>query len=399
MKVYVSTTSPHKKKEIESELALYGIRSVGPDQADAILSEQSALLLGGENVTYTWRGIDHVFVCHKSLLTLFFPALGKKETYTGQSEGYLDLQRAKEQPDAFGWDAALVNPYTNQTAHEHSMTRKVSARQVALERMLAVHAKISPQAFSHLQTNSPELGVVEFTRDPGTVLSSTLASAVLRHNKELEAVLFGIVNQGQFLRSAQNKRQRNYWFAGLNSGIPTTPKSDPLHELTYFVHDVIHQSMPDPVLMDNSPRARYGVIMSRIMSEVVSLYYADMVFVDAVRKEFPEYDVEKRAIYPVYRELKPGVSHSHAIMALAELMLFGYSVPLLSLGVSQATINKAAAKYHPFFCRDYDWSISNTRQMLSWGGGKKTQHRRRLCQYAPTPSFEPLSQSESVDLA
>jgi len=37
-------------------------------------------------------------------------------------------------------------------------------------------------------------------------------------------------------RSASNRREKNYWFPGLNAGIPLVPKRDPVHEATFMAH-------------------------------------------------------------------------------------------------------------------------------------------------------------------
>ncbi|MFY0536127.1 hypothetical protein [Nannocystis pusilla] len=57
-------------------------------------------------------------------------------------------------------------------------------------------------------------------------------------------MLAAVIDQGVFFRAAQNRRERVYWWPGLNAGIPYTPKRDGLHEATFMMHDFGHFSCP-----------------------------------------------------------------------------------------------------------------------------------------------------------
>jgi hypothetical protein len=96
----------------------------------------------------------------------------------------------------------------------------------------------------------------------------------------LANALAHVVNQGVLFRAAKGRRDGNYWFPGLNGGLPYVPKSDAVHEATYMFHDVMHQLMPDLVFDGQASLDHKRVYIAyRMMSEAVSLVLADMIFV------------------------------------------------------------------------------------------------------------------------
>jgi hypothetical protein len=61
----------------------------------------------------------------------------------------------------------------------------------------------------------------------------------------LRGLFVSVANAGAFFRAAKTRRELNYWFPGLNAGIPYVAKRDPIHEVTFTAHDFGHFSIPD----------------------------------------------------------------------------------------------------------------------------------------------------------
>ena len=77
----------------------------------------------------------------------------------------------------------------------------------------------------------------------------------------------------------------NYWCPGMNAGIPFVRKRDPVHEITFTAHDFGHFLIPDLVFTGElSANVRKTYILYRMMSEATTLVFADMLFVETLRR-------------------------------------------------------------------------------------------------------------------
>ena len=168
--------------------------------------------------------------------------------------------------------------------------------------------------------------------------------------------IFNAIKGGIFFRLKTNSRNGNYWNPGF-AGIPFTPKKDPVHEISYLVHDIMHHLMPDLPYdgsIDLSSRNVY--LVSRMMSEAWSLVLADMLFIDELKKAGVQYDWRKRCIYPLYEELRDkGYGLKELLMTVTKFVITGdYD----HIPDSEAK-NLFVEKYAPFFSADWRWTRAN----------------------------------------
>jgi hypothetical protein len=204
----------------------------------------------------------------------------------------------------------------------------------------------------------------------------------------LHDVFVAVVNNGAFFRSAKNRRQVNYWLPGLNAGIPFVQKKDPIHEITFMAHDFGHFLIPDLVFTGNySQNVRRTYIIYRMMSEATTLVFADMLFVDTLKRSGFEYDWAKRRIYPllVATGVDPfGASSKEAffdafktlLRANVHYCLLGDDSVFAELigknpnytakeGSSFKELDLFKDKYMPFFVEDFRWTTKNFENMVS----------------------------------
>ena len=196
------------------------------------------------------------------------------------------------------------------------------------------------------------------------------------------ALLRSVLNGGIFLKSPGNKRERNYWWPGLNAGLPLTPKDDAIHEATYAAHDFGHFKVPD-LLFTGSPlcTSRLGrrvYLIHRMLSEAVTMVLADMLYAEGLRRQGVAYDWAKRKIWPLLaaaeahtgRSLLGGAALDTALLhdliaANAAFALCGDAGPYAALVGPEGAGALAAykGKYAPFFVADYAWTAANVGNM------------------------------------
>lgn len=170
------------------------------------------------------------------------------------------------------------------------------------------------------------------------------------------------VHEGVFFRHKTDRRVGNYWLPGLNGGIPFTQKKDPIHEITFLFHDLMHHLTPDLVFDGETDPTSARLYMTwRLMSEAYSLVLADMLFVhELTKQEGVTYDWSKRAIYPLYVEMvRKGAKLTDILAAVTHYIMTG-ETSLLPEG--EAT-NAFTAKYEPFFAGDWRWTVKNWRAL------------------------------------
>lgn len=184
---------------------------------------------------------------------------------------------------------------------------------------------------------------------------------------QLGSALAYIVDQGVFFRGVKSRRDGNYWFAGLNGGLPYVPKSDPIHEGTSMFHDVMHQLMPDLVFDGaDSIDHRRIYIAYRMMSEGVSLVLADMVFAHALatNPEHHDYDFTKRKVYPLYLELSQP-QRDDLPWLLRQVIGFVLRGDPGQLPVESEAWKQFAAKYSRLFVANFQWTRMNWQNLVA----------------------------------
>jgi hypothetical protein len=179
----------------------------------------------------------------------------------------------------------------------------------------------------------------------------------------LDRLIRASLQGGVHFRASPSRRIGNYWLPGLNGGIPFTPKDDPIHEITYFFHDLMHYLVPDLLFDGSTSRpARLVYLASRMISESISLVLADMLFVDSLKQAGVSYDFPKRRIHPLFKSFQEPATTPESLKKLCWRMtrycLLGESV--LGEGPEAEAF---ITKYKGFFVADWAWTAANWSNM------------------------------------
>lgn len=258
----------------------------------------------------------------------------------------------------FDWDAAFT-PGSGATLEELAqLGLKNSAREQCLSAF--VKAYLHHKERKTLRWTPAE--ATDWATDARLLLEHPLYQAL---EPKLQHALHAVIEGGVFFRSAKSRRDGNYWFPGLNGGLPYVPKSDPVHEATYLFHDVMHQLMPDLVFDGASSVDHRNVYIAyRMMSEAVSLVLADMVFVRglSLRPELASYDFTKRRIFPLFQVIERKDDLRWLTRQVAGYVLRGEpgELPVHSEGWKQFE-----AKYSRFFVADFQWTRMNWQNLVA----------------------------------
>lgn len=357
-KVVVMTQSAFKFQEISEMLALYGCqarredwegegdpieraRERAPD-ADAVAWEQTSL-----------REMEGGRVEHESRLAVFYPQSGETKQWVERVRGSLapTNESPQDPPDAYGWDARFTPAGSALTLHELKQRGlKVSARQLAVGAWCEswLHYQ-TPVSWRHME---PAEGVEAWLSDQPILQTEQTAAT-----REL---IQSVARGGAWFKASGNRRVKHYWWPGLNAGIPMTPKKDYVHELTFLTHDLIHWAMPDVIPSSGSERDYRLYVVTRMMSEAITLVMADMVFIDQALKAGLVYDTLKRAIHPLY---DARVSAKAWCKAMSHYAIRGDARELGAIAKSPEALVAFKAKYSRFFEADLRWTAHNARHL------------------------------------
>ncbi len=183
-----------------------------------------------------------------------------------------------------------------------------------------------------------------------------------------------LLNKGIVFRSANNRRQVNYWSPGLNGGLPLTPKDDQIHQDTFMAHDIGHFAIPDLIFIGNNSIIHKRVYIAwRMISEATTMVIADMLFVDALVKSNINYDFNKRKIYPLFKDLNIDLTNSDTRMIyLKELIKANYkycltgddSLYIQMISNETNSLKEFKEKFSSFFVEDYRWTEHNYENMV-----------------------------------
>lgn len=145
-----------------------------------------------------------------------------RRSYFREVAGHFDGTRLRPGDDTvFDWDAAFT-PQSGATLEDlAALGLKNSAREQCLS------------AFAKAYLHHKDRKTLRWTpADPADW--ATDARLLLEHPlyQSLEAplrnALHSVIESGVFFRSAKSRRDGNYWFPGLNGGLPYVPKSHPV---------------------------------------------------------------------------------------------------------------------------------------------------------------------------
>lgn len=284
-----------------------------------------------------------------------------RKTYIREVRGHFDGRALRpDDPTVFDWDAAFrasIGPTLE------AMDR-VGLKNSAREQCLSAFAR------EHLHRTSPQkLRWTEVDEAPFSLDVALLTDHPLyqRLPAPLAHALAFAIDGGVFFRGKKSRRDGNYWFPGLNGGLPYVPKGDPIHEATYLFHDVMHHLMPDLVFDGAATRDHKRVYVAyRMMSEGVSLVLADMLFADALACDpaHAGYDFGARRIHPLYRAIDPA-RRSDVRWLLRQVVGFVLRGDPGDLPTDTEAWRSFSAKYTKFFVADFQWTRMNWENLVA----------------------------------
>jgi hypothetical protein len=296
--------------------------------------------------------------------------------------GWLDPFGSLGDPTVFAWDGAFRVRGLGKSYHEMRLLGlKNSARDLVLSDFALAHLYLPTRVDLAHHPLRPSR-TVDFDERPSDFIASSPWLRELPSDRPgLGRILSHVVRDGLFFRSAQNRREKNYWLPGLNAGVPLTPKRDAIHEITFLFHDLMHFAQPDLVftgtLGGDRSVARNVYVTWRMVSEALSLALADMLFVDHLARRGIDYDWSKRRIHPLFRglDVDPEGRFVETVRALGEASvryaLLGDDSGFRALrrkdasGADfEAALGAFEAKYEGYFKADYRWTVDNFNEMV-----------------------------------
>ena len=291
-------------------------------------------------------------------------------SYIREVAGKFDGSKLQSDDAAvFGWDAAFTS-VDGLSLHDMAT---IGLKNSAREQCLSAFAKAFLHHKEHKKLRWQPVdasSIVDWNTDANLLLNHPLYQNL---PPQLKNALHFAINRGIFFRAASSRRDGNYWFPGMNGGIPYVPKGDPIHEGTYLFHDIMHQLMPDLVFdgVDTADHRRI-YIAYRMMSEAVSLVLADMLFTHSLASDptHKDYDFSVRHIYPVYQSLDPSQRENlpELLRQMTRFLLLGDTGTLPHQSPAWQHFEK---KYTRFFVADFQWTRMNWSNLL--GRSEMTQ--------------------------
>lgn len=300
-----------------------------------------------------------------------------RRSFIREVQGTFDASQLRpDDPKVFNWDSAFTSA-SGSTLHAMSEAGlKNSAREQCLSAFVKERLLLEqPKALKWTL-------LADWSTDARLLLEHPLYAQL---PAPLRSALDFVVNEGVFFRAAKSRREGNYWFPGLNGGLPFVPKGDAVHEATYLFHDVMHHLMPD-LLFDgtDSDDHRRTYIAYRMMSEAISLVFADMVYVAsfAASPLAPkDYDFGKRRIFPLYQSLPSALTSNLKSLAreVTRFVLRGEPGALSAQGDAWRSFEE---KYTKFFVADFQWTRVNWQNLHG-----RSQMVRDWVQLVGAPTF------------
>lgn len=304
------------------------------------------------------------------------------ENFEYNIQGFIDLSNNTETPDnVFDWDnifRVLSTGLTYQESKERGL--KNSVRDEVISQWI-----INNLYYEDTQLYSWEKYKKNTTIDfDNSLIDFVYSNPYIKYaSNSIINSINGILNDGLFFRHSINRRQKNYWLPGQNAGVPRTSKKDPIHEITFTLHDIFHHT---PSLLDlvftgselsKSSLGKNIYCVHRMCGEAFSLVMADMLFIDDMAKSGIEYDYNKRQIYPLYQviHLEEKSSFSETIKPLIYANII-YAITgndqefykIKKQNVTEELFNNALQsykeKYEKYFCVDWQWTLNNYNCMF-----------------------------------
>jgi inosine/xanthosine triphosphate pyrophosphatase family protein len=407
--ILFNTTNINKLKEITIQFARYGIevvstltispliiyQSVPYDKFHfATISEQTILVKDADNTVIDINMINSLEnnllpVVHKSTINyiVFTNNKCKLGSIKQKVKGHLDFTKKSLNTDVFGFDDVFVVTRLFSTYYELKKDNiKICARDHCIAKFIKkflYRTTLGDWKYNPQKHTLP----IEFRRDPFEIfLDNKYINNPVANRYGIINMLRHVANTGFFFRASKNRRQNLYWYPGLNAGVPYVMKpKDPIHELIFFIHDMVHQTIPDLIFtgynsLDNNPDnpnnntinqvIKFVYIAYRLMSEATTLVSADMYFASSLLEAGFKYDtIQERKIYPLFESMNVDISDptmfSTILKASMTFCLLGDPSGFETLGPDPKTLEEFVSKYEKFFIQDYRWTRHNIDDMGS----------------------------------
>jgi len=297
--------------------------------------------------------------------------------FTHSIIGRIDLsKRIFNDQSIFDWDDIFVVEANGMSYHQlKQMGIKNSSRDMVISDF--IKRKIHYKQLINLKFDPPPQAkrVIDFSIDVyDYILQNKSFNNPFVIQYGFQNLIKHVLNKGIVFRSANNRRQVNYWSPGLNGGLPLTPKDDQIHQDTFMAHDIGHFAIPDLIFIGNNSIIHKRVYIAwRMISEATTMVIADMLFVDALVKSNINYDFNKRKIYPLFKDLNIDLTNPNTrINYLKELIKANYkycltgddSLYIQMISNETNSLKEFKEKFSSFFVEDYRWTEHNYENMV-----------------------------------
>jgi len=332
------------------------------ETARAVLADESNIFdLDGDLVEPTYDGPARN-ICRLHAWVKQTDGKIVRKSYVREVRGHFHGQKLRpNDPTVFNWDAAFRLTVTDATLEAmDAQGLKNSAREQCLSAFAKQQLHRKERKTLRWSVTDPQ----DWSADARLLIEHPLYQGL---TPPLRNALAFVIDQGVFFRAAKSRRDGNYWFPGLNGGLPYVPKGDALHEGTYMFHDVMHQLMPDLVFDGAATLDHKRVYIAyRMMSEGISLVLADMLFVHglAADPKHTGYDFTKRRIRPLYEAIEPA-KREDLKWLLRQVCTFVLRGDAGELPTSTDAWTQFSAKYSRFFVADFQWTRMNWQNLVA----------------------------------
>ncbi len=403
----VLTTSDYKIKEIRNWFQLYGIEVVKLDPTSDYLN-----YLRSSTVKFKVMAVirEQTYLYHRQTQTLALQTqlelvdhVSKMKVYTWNSTendisltefidstlGYIDLTRRNSTQSQYDWDDIfVVDNYCHQTYVDlATLNLKISSRDKNISKVIEKHVHYKKHT-DLIHNPQKYTETIDFSHNVLDYITSVPEYNTTEMSQlKLKNIIITAYNQGFIFRASKTRREKLYWYPGLNSFVPFTPKpKDAKHELTYQVHDLTHFNIPDLVydgqgcnITQQSLRKKV-YITYRLISESITLVLGDMMFVHMLMQNGFEYKtVNQRRIYPIFTQIaknNPNFTDLEQYEPFIHKLLLGSFqycfyrdttiwTEMMGNTPDQSILNEFSHKYDAYFMDDFKWTQHNYEDMMT----------------------------------